>query len=115
MASLRFVLPILPEREEAWRRFYQEISGSRHGEYELSRRRLGITGECVWVSQTLQGEIAIMSLETEDFEQVIQRLGGSDLPFDCWFRQQLLALHGLDLAQAQAAPPRELIFAWQSS
>jgi hypothetical protein len=35
MASLTFVTPILPVKEEAWRRFYQELSGSRHTEYEL--------------------------------------------------------------------------------
>ncbi len=33
--SMAFVTPILPVKEEAWRRFYQELSGSRHTEYEL--------------------------------------------------------------------------------
>ena len=115
MSILRFVLPILPEKEEAWRRFYQEISGSRRREYEESRRRLGITGECVWVSQVPQGEIAIVALETEDIEHVISQLATTDLPFDRWFRQQLQVFYGLDVTQLQAAPPNELIFTWQLS
>jgi hypothetical protein len=115
VASLTFVTPILPEKGEAWRRFYQELSGSRRTEYERSRRRLGITRECVWVSQTPQREIAIVSIETEDPEQVISQVATSDLPFDRWFRQQMKELHGLDVTQPKAAPPKELIFTWQIS
>lgn len=116
MASLRLVLPILPGKEEAWRRLYQELSGSRRPEYEESRRRLGITRECVWVSQILQGEIAIVHLEAKEPEQVFQQLAASDLPFDRWFRQQLQEVHGLDVTQPKVvAPSTEVIFDWQTS
>jgi len=116
MASLRLVLPILPGKEEAWRRLYQELSGSRRPEYEGSRRRLGITRECVWVAQILQGEIAIVYLEAEELAQVILQLAVSDLPFDRWFRQQLQEAHGLDVTQPQAVTPStEVIFDWQTA
>ncbi len=116
MASLRLVLPILPGKEEAWRRLYQELSGSRRPEYEESRRRLGITRECVWVAQILQGEIAIVYLEAEELAQVILQLAASDLPFDRWFRQQLQEVHGLDVTQPKVvAPSTEVIFDWQTS
>ena len=116
MASLRLVLPILPGKEEAWRRLYQELPGSRRPEYEESRRRLGITRECVWVAQILQGEIAIVHLEAEEPEQVILQLAASDLPFDRWFRQQLQEVHGLDVTQPKVvAPSTEVIFDWQTS
>ena len=38
------------EQEEPWRRFLQELSGSRYEEYAESRRRLGISAEPVWLA-----------------------------------------------------------------
>lgn len=115
MASLRLVLPLLPGKEEAWRRLYQELSGSRCPEHEESRRRLGITRECVWVAQILQGEIAIVHLEAKEPERVFQQLAASDLPFDRWFRQQLMEFHGFDVTHPKVvAPSTEVIFDWQS-
>jgi hypothetical protein len=57
----------------------------------------------------------IVSLEAEHSEQVLPQLVASDLPFDRWFRQQLLELHGLDVTQALSRPPVELVFIWQKS
>ena len=115
MHALACVLPILPGKQEEWRRFCQVLLGSRRGAYEESRRRLGITRELAWLSAALQGDLAIVYLEAEHAEQVLPLLVASDLPFDRWFRQQLLELHGLDVTQPQAAPPKELIFVWQAS
>ena len=46
-ASL-FVWQVSADQEEPWRRFLQELSGSRFEEYADSRRRLGIFAESVW-------------------------------------------------------------------
>jgi hypothetical protein len=115
LATLTFVLPILPDKQEAWRRFYQELSGVRHREYEASRERLGITSERASLSQTARGESAIISIEAEEPEQVISKLAASDLPFDCWLRKKVLELYGYDLMAKRAAPSTELIFVWSSS
>ena len=115
MATLIFVLPILPEKQEAWRRFYQELSGLRYSEYEASRHRLGITSERAALSQTARGESAIISIEAEEPELVISKLAASDLPFDRWFRKKVLELYGYDLMAQPAAPSTELIFVWSSS
>src|SRR5579859_4773700 len=69
--ALSCVLPILPGKQEAWRRFCQELEGSRHGEYEWTRQRLGITKECIWFAQMPQGEMAIVYLEMEHSELAI--------------------------------------------
>ena len=117
MASLALVLPLLPDKEEAWRRLYQELAGARRAEYEQSRRQLGITREQAWIVQAYPGELLIACLETERLEQMILRLLISDLPFDSWFRQQCQSLHRLDVRPLQAWPPKrsELIFAWYDS
>ncbi len=117
MASLVLILLILPGKEEAWRRLYQELAGVRRAEYEQSRRQLGITREQAWIVQAYPGEMLIACLEAEHLEQVIPTLLVSDLPFDSWFRQQCQSLHGLAVRQSPAWPPkgRELIFAWDAS
>jgi hypothetical protein len=115
VAAIAFVWPILPGRQEAWRRFCQVLLGSRLCEYEESRQRLGVTKELIWLAQTLQGDMAIMYLEAEHPERVTPQLAASELPFDRWFGGQLLELHGLDVTQLPSGSLSELVFAWQAS
>ncbi len=114
MAAILLAAPILPGKQEPWRRFIQEMLESRCSEYQESRRRLGVTRELVWYVQTSQGETAIMYLETEsqEAEQVVMNMTTSPLPFDRWFRQQLVELHGLDVTQRSPKFTRELVFEW---
>ena len=51
MAAVAFALPILPGQEDLVRSFGEAVSGSGglRGEYEESRKRLGIKEEKVWV------------------------------------------------------------------
>ena len=94
----------------------QEMLESRSGEHEESRRRLGITRELFWYMQTSLGEIAIMYLETEDqaHGQVAVNMAASPLPFDRWFRQQLMELHGVDVTYLRPKFSSELVFEWYS-
>ncbi len=112
MTMLTVVLPLLPGKQEAWRQFCQILQGSRRGEYDAWRERMGITKQEVWLSQTSQGDLVRIHLEVEHPERVVTDLTVSPHPFDRWFRQQLLELHGLDLAQLAPASAHELIFAW---
>ena len=114
MAVLAFALPILPGKQEAWRRFCQELLESCYCEYEESRRRLGISREVMWFAQTAQGEMAIIYLEADPPEQVFPMLAASGLPFDDWFRQQLVELHGLEVVKRPRGLTCELIFSWQA-
>lgn len=115
MAVLAFALPILPGKQEAWRRFCQELLESRYCEYEESRQRLGISREVTWFAQTVQGEMAIVYMEADEPEQVFPVLAASELPFDEWLRQQLVELHGFEVAKRPRGLACELIFSWQAS
>jgi hypothetical protein len=115
VAVLAFVLPILPGKQEAWRRFCQELLGSHYREFEESQRRLGIIRKCTWFAQTMQGEMAIFCLEGEHPEHIFPCLAESELPFDSWLRQHFVDLHGFDVAKLPQGPTRELIFSWQES
>ena len=112
--TLLVVAPILPGKAEAWRRFIQEMEGSRRREYEASRRRLGIRAEWAWISETRRRTLGIIIIETDHPEQALADLAASDHPFDCWFREQLLTLQGVDLTRPDPALLPDLVFAWQS-
>jgi hypothetical protein len=112
MTMLTVVLPLLPGKQEAWRQFCQILQGSRRGEYEAWRERMGITKQEVWLSQTWQVDLVRIHLEVEQPERVVTDLSVSPHVFERWLRQQLLELHGLDLARLASASAHELIFAW---
>lgn len=110
-----FVWPILPGKTEAWRRFIQELLGSRRREYETSRRRLGIKKEQIWLVPNPQGEMAVFTIEADDPAWVIAELATSEFPFDRWFAHRLLTLLGMDVTKMVSGPPSELLLGWQET
>lgn len=112
MAVVAAAIPLLPGKGEEWRRWAQELQGSRHVEYAASRNRLGIRSERIWIG-TVQGvELVFVYLEGEDSAQISMRLINSSHPFDCWYRKKLQALHGLDITQPHRSLLLEDGFAW---
>ena len=69
-----------------------------------SRRRLGITRETVWIQPTPAGDMALVLPEATDIVTALHGIAVSAEPFDVWFREHLMAVHGLDLAQGMALP-----------
>lgn len=119
MARIVLTLPIVAGKAEAWRRFCQELSGSRLHLYIASRRRLGVTYERLTLSETEAGPAAVNTLEVSDVDRALGQIIRSELPFDVWYREQLEALHGVTLTGYERflrpAPPtqaQELLFEW---
>jgi len=119
MSGIVLTFPILAGKVEAWRRFCQELSGCRRQLYEASRQRLGITLEQLALVETAFGATAVTTLEAPDVAQALGQIITSILPFDLWYREKLLELHGVNLAgyeqfaQPKPLPPnQELLFEW---
>jgi hypothetical protein len=119
MPGLILTFPIVDGKVEAWRRFCQELSGSRQQMYEASRRRLGITRERLALVETAFGSAAVTTLEAPDVDRALGQIIISKLPFDRWYREQVRELHGIDLTgyeqflQPSPLPPnQEVIFEW---
>jgi len=119
MPGIVMTFPILAGKVEAWRRFCQEIAGSRSIPYEASRRRLGITRERLALVETPFGSAAVTTLESPDISWTLNEIMASDRPFDRWYRARLEELHGVNLTgyeqfakPAPAAQPQELLFEW---
>ena len=110
--SLILALPIVRGKEEEWRRFAQELKETHPREYEDLRRRLGVRAERVWLMQEACGEVALAYAEVEAPEEVIRRLAASEDPFDTWFKEKLLELHGYDLDGPRPRAEPELVFGY---
>ncbi len=119
MSGLVLTLPIAAGKVEAWRRFCQELSGSRRLLYEASRRRLGVTRERLALVESPFGSSSVVTLEARDVGLALAAMIGSDLPFESWYWQRLQDLHGVNLARYEQfalpeppAQPQELLFEW---
>jgi hypothetical protein len=117
MFGLVLTLPIAAGKVEAWRRFCQELSGSRRTQHAASRRRLGVTRERLVLVENAFGASAVTTLEAHDVGLALAGMMGADLPFESWYRERLQELHGINLTQyVQGSPPdpllTELLFEW---
>ena len=119
MSGIVLTFPILDGKVEAWRRFCQELSGSRQQQYETSRQRLGITRERVVLVETAFGSAAVTTIEAPDVDRALGQIIASTFPFDRWYRQQVRELHGINLSGYEQfqqytplSPNQELIFEW---
>jgi len=110
MPTAVLVLPILPDREEEWRRFAQDLLGDRLGEYEGLGRRLGIRGVRVYLARTTRREVIMAYVEVEDPEEAFGRLVALEEPFAEWFKEKLMELHGYYLGRQHMGSSPELIF-----
>jgi hypothetical protein len=119
MPGVILTFPIVAGKVEAWRRFCQELSGSRRQSYEASRHRLGITRERLALVETAFGSAAVTTLEAPDVDRALGQIIASKLPFDRWYREKVLELHGINLngyeqflQQPPLPPNQELLFEW---
>ena len=119
MPGIVLSFPILDGKVEAWRRFCQELSGSRLQMYLSSRRRMGITHERLALVETAFGATAVTTLEAPNITQAFGKIIASCIPFDIWYRERLQELHGISLvgyeqfAQPAPLPPnQEVHFEW---
>jgi hypothetical protein len=118
--SSLFVWQVSADQEEPWRRFLQELSGSRFEEYADSRRRLGITAEYVWLApKPSGGGVAVVFLEAEDPEralsELVAKLAAQETPSDSWLRKEMRNPFGCDFARPPRVADGELLFAWREA
>ncbi|MFC1960927.1 hypothetical protein ACFLYO_09470 [Chloroflexota bacterium] len=87
MSGIVLTFPIVTGKVEAWRRFCQELAGSRRQMYETSRHRLGVTREKLALVETAFGSAAVTTLEAPDVDKALGQIITSKHPFDRWYRE----------------------------
>lgn len=109
MPTAVLVLPILPDREEQWRRFAQDLLGDRLGEYEGFAISLGIRSMRAYLARISRREVILAYVEAGDPEEALRRLVASEEPFAGWLKEKLAELHGYDLGRPRLGLSPELI------
>jgi hypothetical protein len=79
-------------------------------EHAASRRRLAVTREAIWISESAEAATACLSVEGDDPERFTRWLVQSDLPYDRWFAERARQVWPLD----GFAPPRETVALFES-
>lgn len=97
MDHVCLVIPVKPGKEEALRDFYRDLEGSRRDDYAESEQRLGISKEVVFRAPTEGGTVAVIYIESEDFQTAFAGFVQSRDEFDAWFKDQVHDITGVDL------------------
>jgi hypothetical protein len=109
MPTMAFAAPLLPGKTDADREALASFgSGDRRADHEASRKRAGITREAVWIQSTPGGDVAVVVIESPDIQAAMGALATSDDPFDVWFREHILEVHGMDLTE-ESPPPEQVL------
>jgi hypothetical protein len=114
MECITWFAPILPGKLEVWKALVAEMKGDRAADHKRSRERMGMTREVASLMQTSQGDFICLYHEAENLEKAFRTLATSDDPFDVWFREHVLELHGLTPEMLQGTPPAQLMFDYKA-
>jgi hypothetical protein len=115
MDHICFALPVLAGKSAAARTFMQQLDGARRHEYDASERRIGITKELWYLAKLPSGDHLVGYMESQNFGHALTSFVGSREPFDVWFKEQMLAVTGVDLNNPPAdMAPAELLSHYES-
>ena len=119
VVPLTLVVPLLPGQGEPWRRFVQELQGSRHAEFAAARRRWGLRTLALWLVPARPAELVVAQLvpaagraDAADAAARLAHFARSGQPFDQWLREQVRALHGVDLSGGVARYRATFLAMW---
>ena len=110
MSMAVVVLPILPDMEESWRRFTQDLLEDHLGEYEALERYLGVRHLRVYLVRMSRWDVILAYAEAIDPAETFRRLMASKDPFACWLKEKITELNGCDVNRPRKGFSPELIF-----
>ena len=79
---------------------------------EGSAQRLGIGLQDWYLQGGPCGDIVIVSITADDPDRAMRQLAASEEPFDCWFKDQVLQLSGINLSKARGGPMAQHIYSY---
>ena len=107
--AVAFAAPMLPGKTQEDREALESCAhGERSADHDASRKRHGITREAVWIQSTPDGDVAVVYVEARDIQAAMGGIATSQDPFDAWFREHIMNVHGMDLT-APSAPPEQVL------
>lgn len=113
MATFNGAFPVLPGKENEARAFAKEVVGARLGQFKEQQAKANITKELWTLQQTPMGSLILVWFEG-DVEKAFSDLATDDNEFATWFRAQVKAINGVDLAAPPDGPPPEQLLDWKA-
>jgi hypothetical protein len=108
MALMAVAFPIVPGKNDDWRKFIGELNGARRAEFVASRKAMGVR-ERTFLQPTPMGDMVIVTLEGDDPGKSFGRFVSSTDAFTLWFLGRVKEIHGVDLTQAASGPMPEQV------
>jgi hypothetical protein len=87
--------PVLADREEDLREFARQMAGERAADGAEFYRRFGVAHESWHLQRADAGPLVIVVTEVGDVDATASAYAASQLPFDRWFKDQVLHLTGV--------------------
>ena len=110
MDCICLALPIVNGKTAAARAFLQQLDTTRRAEFDESERRIGVTKELWYLAALASGDHLVGYMESANFSHALSSFVGSREPFDVWFKEEMLAVTGVDLNNPPAnLAPAELL------
>jgi hypothetical protein len=108
-SEIVIAFPLLPGKRPHLGRFVDALLGERRTEY--TRSQVSVVRERWYLQSTPLGDLILVYMEVPDPKLAFSSMAASQEPFDVWFREQVLEITGVDLAQTPAALPLR-VFQW---
>jgi len=109
MPVTTFAVPILPGKTDAWKTVAASLADDRKPDFDDFNHRFGITRHVASLQQTPQGDFAVVFIEGDDPDSVLDRMQQSDHPFERWFVATFFEdIHGI--TTSEGPPPPNIVF-----
>ncbi|HEU5431082.1 MAG TPA: hypothetical protein VFU81_05430 [Thermomicrobiales bacterium] len=108
-----FAVPIPPGKTDAVRRLTDECLGPRKAEYDDLQRRGGVAVESYWLQHAPEGGDTLIVVSDSDQHAFAEIFANPQTEFDRWYREQILDIFGVDLAEPWG-PRNEMLGEWRA-
>lgn len=96
------------------RRLTDECLGPRRAEFDDMMRRSHLTEEAYWLQRDSRGGDMLVIYGEDDLGDFTAIMASPETEFDRWYRDQVMAVFGIDPADG-SSPPNEFLGGWKSS
>ena len=114
MDRVCFALPVLEDKTEDARAFFEELETQRKSDYAASEQRINISKESWHLQHSPQGDLLLAYIESPDFANAIGMFSQSQDAFDQWFKRRIAEVTGIDLNDPPPGPLSEPLSSYEA-
>jgi len=113
--GLSFVAPLAPGKTDAGRAFANEAFNNRRQDHTESRRKIGVTHECIFLNQTPMGDLIVVYLEGDDPAEGNRKFAASRDAYDVWFKDECKKIFTPEIDFNDPLPAIQSLWSWEAA